>query len=285
MRIRAYIAILTCLTLTYAVAAPPSIGAASARGSIRIDGSRVNGNGTLFDGSVVETEKATTTLRLDKGVEVKLATDSRGKLYRDRLILEKGASEVAGLNAFRLETGKLSVSAADAASRGVVRMKDANTVEIAALTGSFAVSSNGILLANVRPGAGLAFNMQQAGATAPTEITGTLSKKDGAYFVTVAETGVVYEVTGSGLDKYVGKKVKVTGTPDPSKKGKDKAAAVIVVSGVSAAGAAAAGGGAAAAAGMAAGTKLIIAGVVVAAATGTAVGVYESQKDDTPASR
>jgi hypothetical protein len=283
---RGCIAILTALTFTYATAAPPSIGTASARGSIRIDGSRVNGNATLFEGSLIETDQATTALRLEKGIELKLATDSRGKLYRDRLILEKGAGEFASLGTFCLEARSLKIAAEDPSSRGVVRMKGANRVEVAALAGGFQVrSERGLLLANVRSGGALLFDMQPAGATAPTKITGTLTKQNGAYFVRVPETAVVYEVTGKNLDKLVGKKVAITGAPDPNATPKQAGAVVIEASSATVLGATAGGAGAAAATGMALGTKLVIAGVGIAAATGTGVGIYESEKEDKKASR
>src|ERR1035438_5823148 len=78
------IALLLC-TLPYAAAGTVAIGTASARGDIRIDRYTVNGNATLFDGSVVETEQATADLRLDKGVQITMSTRSRGTLYRDQI--------------------------------------------------------------------------------------------------------------------------------------------------------------------------------------------------------
>jgi len=56
------------LTVAAVMAAPPSIGTVSAHGSIQLDGSRVYGNGTVFDGTLIETEKATTNLRLERGI-------------------------------------------------------------------------------------------------------------------------------------------------------------------------------------------------------------------------
>lgn len=279
--IRGNVAALTVLTCLYASATGPAIGFASARGSIRINGSLINSNATLFDGTLIETDKATTALRVDKGVELKLGTDSRGKVFRDRLVLEKGASEFTSLGKFRLEASTLKISADDPSSRGVIKMKDAQSVEVSALTGGFQVTTQrGLLLAKIRPGHAVAFDMGQAGVAAQTKITGTLSKKEGAYFVTVPETGVVYEVTGKNLNSFVGKKVIVTGTPDPKAHPQGIAAAVIIVSSTTVVGSATG----ATAAGMAIGTKLIIAGVVIAGVAGTSVGIYEAQKGSAPAS-
>ena len=42
-------------TFSYAAAGTTAIGTVSARGDMRVDGYRVNGDATLFDGTVVET--------------------------------------------------------------------------------------------------------------------------------------------------------------------------------------------------------------------------------------
>jgi len=282
------------LTLTFSVAGTTAIGTASARGSIRVDGALVNGNATLFDGTVIETDVATTAVRLDKGVEIKLATDSRGTFYRDRLVLEKGSTELVRPGSFRLEASRLRVTPDSPDARGVVSMKDDRTVEVSALSGELWVSTNnGLLLARVEPGRMLAFNDQQAaGATAPTTVTGVLTKEEDKcaathekkYYVTVKETGVRYEVTGTDLDKLVGKVVTLTGTPDPNVQPSKCAAGLIVASSAAAvAGAVAAGAAAGTIAGIVT-THLIIAGVVVAAAAGTGVGLYEANKGPSSAS-
>ena len=280
---RGRIAVLTALVFSYsAVAATQSIGIATVRGSIRVDGETVKGNVSLFEGSVVETDNSATSLRLDKGVVVKLAADSRGKLFRDRLVLEKGSSEFT--SSYRLVASTLQINPADANSRGVVVMKSANKVEVTALAGRFQVlTDHGVLLANVRPGVAFAFDPQGAGATAPTTITGKLTKEGSNYYVTVAQTGLKYQVVGKDLTPgMVGKTVTVTGTPDPSGTPGSGSAAVITATSATVVGhAAAAAGGSAV--GMAMGTKLIIAGVVVAASAGVGAGVYEAQKSDTPA--
>ncbi|HEY3840177.1 MAG TPA: hypothetical protein VGL72_26575 [Bryobacteraceae bacterium] len=279
------IAVFTTLSLTSAFAAPLSIGTASARGAIQIDGLNVNGNASLFDGSLVETGEATTTLHIDKGIALKLGAGSRGKIFHDRLILEKGDGEFTNLGAFQVEANTVKVSSDDAAARGVIHMKDSRTVEIASLSGGFDVKSqSGLLLAKVLPGRSLAFTFQEGGAAAPTSVTGMLTKTNGLYFLTVQGTGVIYQVTGRNLDHFVGKSVSITGTLDPSATPARPASAVIVLTSSSKVAAIGLGAGAATATGMALGTKLIIAGVIVAAATGTGVGIYEARKSSPAAS-
>ena len=286
-------ALAIALVLVPASAGTSVIGTASARGSMRVDGSLVNGNATLFDGSVVETDAATTALRLDKGIELKLATESRGQLYRDHLVLQKGSSELVRPGPFRLVANSITVASDSPGSRGVVSMKDDRTIEVSALAGDLKVTtSNGLLLAMVKPGRMMAFNDQQAGATAPTTVSGKLVREEDKcsathekkFYVIVQETGAKYEVTGSNLDALSGKTVTLTGTPDPSVQPNNCAAGLIVVSSAAAvAGAAVAGAAAGTVLGLTT-AHLIIAGVVVAAAAGTGVGLYEANKGPSSAS-
>lgn len=80
-----------------------AIGIAIADGSFRIDNHPVVGNATLFEGNQLETTTATPELRLYGGARVRLAANSRGALFQDRLVLETGMTEVEGGNAYRIE--------------------------------------------------------------------------------------------------------------------------------------------------------------------------------------
>jgi len=267
------------------MAAPGIIGTAVAHGSLRVDGASVLHNATLFDGSVVETGSATATMRLGKGPEVRLAENSRGTLYCDRLVLEKGSGELTSAKGFVVEANGLRVMPGEALSDGVIALKSDHSVEVAALAGDLRVTtSEGFILASLRPGRSMNFAQQDAGAAAPTSITGCLSKVDGAYFLTVAQTGVVYELTGQNLDNLVGKNVTVAGTPIPNEQPKGNAAGVITVSSATphkGAGCSPTAGGAALG-GMALGTKLLISGVAIGAATGTSMGIYETDSRGDP---
>jgi hypothetical protein len=209
-------------TLTYATAGTTSIGTASVRGDMRVDGYAVKGDATLFDGTVVETGQASAVLRLDKGVEIKLATGSRGTLHRDRLVLQQGSSAWTGSSSFQLEANGLQVTPSEPNSRGVVSMSDANTVEVAALTGGFRVTNNrGLLLASVHPGDALSFGAQQPGVpntpgVVPMTLYGTLTKANGHYYLLLPtpDLGISYELTGANLEALVGKGIIITGTCD-----------------------------------------------------------------------
>lgn len=96
------VTILLCSSY-FAAAGTVSIGTASARGDMRVDSYMVRGNATLFDGTVLETGQATADLRLDKGTQITMSTSSRGTLYRDRLVLQQGESEMTASGSFQLE--------------------------------------------------------------------------------------------------------------------------------------------------------------------------------------
>ena len=282
MRKLQVVAVLSCM-LSYAAAGTVSIGTASARGDMRVDNYMVKGNATLFDGSVIETGQATADLRLDKGTEITMSTSSRGTLYRDRLVLQRGESEWAS-NTFQLEANGIRVTPNEPSSRGVVSLKSGNTVEVAALNGSFGVTNDhGILLANVRPGKSISIAMQAGGNPAPLGYqfsgTGMISFENGHYYLTTDEN-VKYEVTGRDFKQYVGMKVQVSGillvSNPPAGGGTSAKLEVVQINSVSVNGP---GGG------MSLKEKLIIGGSIVGAGTGIGVGVYEANYAPSSASR
>jgi hypothetical protein len=269
------VAVMLCM-VSYASAGTLSIGTASARGDMRVDSYLVKGNATLFDGSVVETGQATADLRLEKGTEITMSTGSRGTLYRDRLVLQQGRSELAANSSFQLEANGLRVTPIEPNSRGVVSLKAGNTVEVAALNGSFGVTNeSGALLASVRPGQPISFAIQAGAAGTTFTATGKVSvNAQGNYFITVAKTGVKYQITGKNLANLVGKNVKITGTTVSGAAPAAGATAVVAVATTQVL-----------AVGALGTTALVVTGTVVAAGVGTAVGVYEANQSSTPASR
>jgi hypothetical protein len=265
------VAALMCM-LSYAAAGTVSIGTASARGDMRVDSYMVKGNATLFDGSVVETGQATADLRLDKGAAITMSTNSRGTLYRDRLVLQRGKSELAASSPFKLEANGLRVTPNEMNSRGVVSLAAGNTVEVAALNGSFGVTNvQGILLANVRPGSVVSFAMQAGSNPISFSGVGLVTYEDGHYYLT-DNANVKYEITGKDFKQYVGTKVQISGTIQaPAAEGTPS---VISVSSIGINGPT----------GMSTTTKLIIGGVVVGAAVGIGVAIAVSSSSKPPAS-
>src|SRR5256885_1496834 len=89
------------------------IGMVEAEGTFQVDHARVVGNATLFDGAVVETGRASGDLRLNTGARMQLASESRGRVFQDRLVLERGAGQLQGTGS-RIEARTLRIVADDA---------------------------------------------------------------------------------------------------------------------------------------------------------------------------
>jgi len=254
--------------LSYAAAGTVSIGTASARGEMRVDNYPVKGNATLFDGSVVETGQATASLRLNKGTEITMSTSSRGTLYSDRLVLQRGESELAASSSFQLDANGLRVIPNEANSRGVVSLKDGNTVEVASLAGSFGVSNgHGIMLANVRPGRVVSFAMQAGANPEVFSGVGLVSFENGTYYLTTDED-VKYVLTCKDSHKFVGDKVAVSGTVQatPGQGG----ASMLCIKTMDINGAS----------GLSKGTKWLIAGIIVGG--GVAAGIALANRNSPP---
>jgi len=194
-----------------------AIGTVSARGDIRIDGSTVWGNGTLFDGTTVETGQATATLRLDNGTQIMLAINSHGVVYGDHLVLLQGKSQLKTLAApFALEAGGLRVVPNEPNALGVVSLGPAHTINVAALAGDFRVVDDVRLsIAHVSRGAAISFPAAQSaaapGGPSSVEVSGKVTFEDVYYFLTT-DQGVKYQlVAGEDLEKFTGKTVVISG--------------------------------------------------------------------------
>lgn len=275
------VAMIFC-TLSYAMAGTSAIGTASARGNMRVDGYAVKGDATLFSGTVVETGQNSAALRLDKGVEVKLATDTQGTLYRDHIVLQHGSTELKTSSPFQIEARGLHVTAVQPNSTGTVSMSEENTVEVAALTGAFRVTnSRGFVLAKIKPGSAISFGASQEApvrSATPVQMTlfGDLTSENGHYYLNLPapDLGVVYDLTGNNLASMVGKRITITGLADFNAKPTGNASYVIDVqnaqemappSGNS--------------------HKKAILALIGAGAAGTAIGLYAANNSAGPASR
>lgn len=205
---------ITLFSSSFALAASSAIGTVSTRGEIRVGGYAVRGTATLFDNTAVETNEFSATLRLNKGTQIKLGTGSSGTLFRDRLVLSHGETELTTSTPFQLDASGLHVSPSTPGTTGIVSVGPENTVEVASLRGELKVTDGqGTLLAHVSPGATLSFAAEPGAPATPTfSDTGIVSFEGGHYYLTSSLTGVKYEITGKDLSKYVGKKVVINGT-------------------------------------------------------------------------
>jgi hypothetical protein len=286
-----------------AIAAPPVIGTVTASGAFRLNGDTVLANGTLTEGAVLETGRGSSSAQLAGGARLFLSPDSRGKLFSDRIILEKGETGVEHAVGFHLEALGLTIRPDRGTSTGRIALLGNNRVRVAALTGSFRVlNARGVLVGNVAAGLAVAFEPQAPAAAAATHITGTLTEQSGHFLLTDQVTHVTVEITGQGLAAHVGQVVAVTGTLNAAATPIAGASQVIAATSVqtvaagaaaggaggAAGGAAAAGaGGAAAGVGIGATTIAIVGGVAAAATLGglAASGALPGQNSDAGVSR
>jgi hypothetical protein len=256
-----------------ATAAETPLGVVRARGDIRVDNATVSGNSTIFSGSVVETGDARSHITLNTGGRVVLISGTRAALYQDRFVLQKGATDIAAASALRIEAGQLRISA-PANSRLQVGMNGTDEVQVAAVSGQAEVrNSSGILIARVLQGEGVRLRGQDAPGSS-SKLSGTLSRRNGRFFLTDETSRVTVELRGTGLERVVGSKIQVTGQTMSGVTPAAGASHVVSVSEFNVVGGAASGAaGKAAAAGMKAGLSkgaiAVIGGVAVAGTVGT----------------
>jgi hypothetical protein len=207
--------LVAALAVAVAFAASPSIGLAVANGTFQIDKSKVYGNTTLFDGSLIETAAVSSDLTLHNGARLRLGSESQARVRPDRLVLEKGQTEISASSGYSIEALGLRIAPESPQSRLAVTYSGPARIQVAALIGSARISGlNGVLIANVPAGTALDLETQAAGAAAASTISGVLQSKNGAFLLPDEVSRVTYTLAGSGLDPYVGKCVEVTGTID-----------------------------------------------------------------------
>jgi hypothetical protein len=280
--IRPFLSLLTSGCMFFLTAAPPSIGVVRSNGEFEVDGSAVRGNATVFEGSTVQTTATRSKIQLSDGAEILLAPGSRVQLYRDRTVLQQGAQQVNKSQKHQVEVASLRISTLDNRTVADIVEKDSSHVSVAAHEGSVDVrNGTGVLVATVRPGLALAFDLQVAGAATASKMSGCLVKKGGKYLLTDNTANVTVELQGPDVAKSAGHQVEITGSMIPGGTPAAGASQVIQVvtvdsvgaacsggkalAGVAAGGAAA--GGAAAAAGLSTGAVVAIVGGVAVAGT------------------
>lgn len=275
-------------------AASPSIGIVKSTGEFRVDGSAVRGNGNVFEGNLVETAAARSVIQL-ADTQITLGPDSSARVYRDRIVLEKGSSSVKDGARHVIEAATLRIVPSTRDSVVQVEIAGPTRVTVAARGGAAEVrNSSGILTASLRPGMALAFNPQAAGANS-VKMTGVIETRNGAYFLTDETTKVTVQIESNDVSNFVGKRVEIVGSSisgaNPAGGASQLVRAVSIksvkggVTGASGGGAAAAGTGAGASTGLSgAAIGAIVGGVAVA---GTLVGLAAAGtfSSDAPVSR
>jgi hypothetical protein len=249
-------------------AATSGIGVAMSEGNILINSSSAAGNATIFSGSTLETQSASSRVHLNGGAQLRLASDSRGTVFSDHVDLQKGSASITGYSA---NASGLNVRA-DGKSSATISMRDQGVVEIAALTGDVHVfNAAGLNVANLVPGRALDLKPQDAGSNPPSNLTGCAVKSGSSTLLTDETSNVTVQLKGTNVK--TGRRVQVTGSMVPNATPLGGATQVINVANAKEVGGAC-GTGSATAGG--AGTGVAEAVVIVAAvavAAGVAVGI------------
>jgi len=194
-------------------AASQPIGIITASGHFTLDRSQVWGNATLFSGEKVETGAASSQATLRNGVTIQLASASSASVSENRLMLWKGAGQVAAPETYEIEAGGLAIRSAGGTGRLRVGWSAGGEIEVSALTGSARVASagTGLVLASIPAGRRMNFAMQ-AGAAGTVTRTGCLLYKDGHFLMQDQNTQEVVELLGQNLAANLANRVTVTGT-------------------------------------------------------------------------
>jgi hypothetical protein len=167
--------------------AAPAIGIVTASGHFSVEGSQVWGNATLFDGATVETSAASSELALRNGVKVQLGAGSRARIWQNRLVLEKGAAQLAAPGSFEVRV-----------------LNNANLIR-----------------APFRGGAAF-----QAGQGQVVH-AGCMVYKDGRFLLQDQDSQEVIELSGSDLAANVGNRVEARGAASSARPGVAPATSVM----------------------------------------------------------
>ena len=213
------VAVLYFSTLAYAADTTAALGTASARGDMLVDGETVQGDATIFEGSVAETGQTTASLRIEEHVKIDLDKVTRGITHRGWFVLEKGTIEWEPPCNYLIEVNGLRVTPDSPNSRGLVSIDAANVVIVSAIKGEFRVMDNhGLILARASVNSPARFASNSAQGITPTTYFGEMTRMDTHYLLHLLgpDHDVSYEVRGPKADKYVGKKVEVVGEIAPA---------------------------------------------------------------------
>jgi hypothetical protein len=203
-------------SLSVGSGAAPAIGVVTAKGTVQLDASTVAGNGTLFEGTTVETGKAVSQLLMNSRTRMYLGTESRAKVYRDHMVLEKGDSELSGAAQYWIQARGLHIQSAESDSGARISLLGDKQVLVGATKAAVSVAnSHGVLVAQVQPGRTVQLEPRETSSTPSSTLTGCLQKIDGHYILTDGMAGVTVELRGIGLEIEVGNRVEIIGVQDP----------------------------------------------------------------------
>lgn len=189
-----------------ASASTPAIGVAMSEGTILVNDAQAPGNTTVFSGTTLQTQRASSQVRLKDGAQVRFESDSRGKIFGDHVDLQQGSAKISDYtaNASGLKIRATGDSSANVTLKG-------NVVEVAAITGNVRVfSAAGANVANILPGHALDLRLQEASAGAASSFVGCPVKSGNNFLITDETSNVTAELRGTKIK--AGQHVQVTGS-------------------------------------------------------------------------
>ena len=190
-------------------AAPRYLGMISSDGSLWVDSAGVSSHATLFEGSIVQTEDTPARLQLAGGVRVLMDRASRAQVFQDRLLLEKGRTQLDVGSSFRIEARTLQVTPAAAGSRAVVTVRDSGAIEVGSLSGEVQVRNpSAVMVARVTPAHAVEL---RPGASSASLVTGCVSQLGKVFVLADDTSGVIIELRGEKLEATSGKRMQITG--------------------------------------------------------------------------
>lgn len=219
MKPQPLIALLLAAQMTLGVTAP-GIGVAIAGPEFQVNGVMQSGRVDLVDGAQIRTGLAPATVNLNNGARIELASRSQGSLFKNRLLLTKGAGQFATPTDFAIEALSLRVVPLTPNASGRVTLQGVKKLELAALAGIWSIAnSEGVVIAKLAPGTALEFQLPEKTSPASNtdtaaKMTGCLQKKDGHYLLKDETTNVTAELQAAEpqrLEKEVHHHIQIAG--------------------------------------------------------------------------
>ena len=213
LRWQSAISLFTCSCLmSLASATESSIGIVMTTGVVQVDGLQVPNTSAIFPGNLILSQDRSASLQFSDGTNAVMRPGAKMSVYREYSVLQKGVAMQRGIDRHPVLADGLKISGTAADAVALVGVRDASYVEVAAQEGESDVWSSGELVARVEPGKTLGFAIGQAPAgtqVTSLNICGDLTQR---FLITDHSKYVTYQLQGSGLEHFVGKTVKVTGT-------------------------------------------------------------------------
>src|SRR5258708_32303513 len=123
-----------------------------------------------------ETGSASSSIELSSGTRMTLGAGSRGRVFGDHMVLERGESRTDKAAGFHIEARGLRVIPETGNAAARVRLVGTNGVQVATLAGSLRVlNSRGAVVAQLPQGVALAFEPQASSVAA--RISGRLENR------------------------------------------------------------------------------------------------------------